>query len=57
MLIVILNFGGIFGELRAIHALSRAKINIILCEILKTNLCGKLRQGSRVKTSDHISRP
>ena len=25
MLIVILNFGGIFGEFRAIHALSRAK--------------------------------
>ena len=25
MLIVILNFGGIFGKFRAIHALSRAK--------------------------------
>ena len=25
MLIAILNFGGIFGEFRAIHALSRAK--------------------------------
>ena len=25
MLIVVLNFGGIFGEFRAIHALSRAK--------------------------------
>ena len=37
--------------------ISSVQVNIILCEILKTNLCGKLRQGSRVKTSDHISRP
>ena len=59
MLIVILNFGGIFGEFRAIHTYPEQRVrlenissvqgNFILCEMLKTKLCGKLRNNNRCK--------
>ena len=52
MLIVILNFGGIFALSRArvrLENISSVQGNIILCEMLKTNLCGKLRNNNRCK--------
>ena len=59
MLMVILNFGGIFGKFRAIHAYPEQRVrlenissvqgNFILCEILKTKLYRKLRNNNRCK--------
>ena len=60
MLIVIRNFGGIFGEFRTIHALgyveniSSVQGNIILCEILKTNLCGKPSRNNNCVTQSRF---
>ena len=53
MLIAILNFGGIFGEFRAVRLenISSVQGNIILCEILKTNLYGNL--GTIIVSRSH----